>query len=91
MESSDIFFDRVLLRNMTTAFDAVMSRCASLYDNPSRLRSSVAQHIVKAARAGERDCHRLQVSASSHVDASTSRSGEQPKAAQLPIAHRNSA
>lgn len=91
MESSTGFFDPVLLRNMTSAFEAVMSRCTAPHTGSSSLRSTVARHIVDAARAGERDSHRLEMSASSRVEASTGHPGAQTTTERLPVAHRNSA
>jgi hypothetical protein len=79
MDGSADDFDPVLIGNMAAAFEAATSQsvppCA---DNPAA-RFTIARRIVSAARAGERDRHRLELAGSS-----------QTAAEQLPIAHRSS-
>lgn len=85
MESSHGFPDGMLLRNVMTAFEAVRSRCVSLYDVPSSFRPSVVRRVRKATSTVER------ISASTPVEAGIGRSVAQIKTVIFPIAHRNSA
>ena len=85
MESSNGFPDRVFMRNVMIAFDAVRSRCISLYDVPSSFRPSVVRRVLKATSTVER------ASASTAVEAGIGRSVAQIKTVIFPIAHRNSA
>lgn len=79
MDYSAYYFDPVLIRSMAAAFEAVIARHVSPCTDIPALRATVARHIVDAARAGERNRHRLETAANSQMTTD-----------RLPVAHRSS-
>jgi len=81
MDGSGYYFDPTLIHNMVAAFEAAMARRVPLAADTPAVRFSVARRIIDAARAGERDQHKLEMAANSQTTTAEPR---------LPVAHRTS-